>query len=336
MNFLKSNPSIMKSPTTVLSIFLLTATFAAAADSPETATFFGMCDASAAAALDGEHFIVADDEDNVLRVFARAGGAALFERDVSEFLATGGKKKPKEADLEGGAQIGARTFWITSHGRNSKGKETPERQRLFATETRITNGKVNIEPVGKPYSALLDDLLSNPQLARYELAKAAALAPKSPGALNIEGLAATPEGHLLIGFRNPIPGGKTLVVPLLNPNDVVEGSRAELGAPQELELDGLGIRSIDYWDGRYLIIAGAFGEGSISRLYEWNRQDAPKRIESVTFPQLNPEGMAFQRKDGATEFFVLSDDGSLKIEGIDCKKLKDAKQKRFRGSVLKF
>src|SRR5687768_5381262 len=81
-----------------------------AANFPETAKFVGMCDASAAAALDGERFVVADDEDNVLRVYSRHGGEALSEYDLSEFLGNSGKKKPKEADLEAAAQVGNKTF----------------------------------------------------------------------------------------------------------------------------------------------------------------------------------------------------------------------------------
>lgn len=325
----------MNPRTCLIPLLLLTTAVAPADEAPETAVFIGMCDASAAAAIDARHFVVADDEDNILRVYSRRGGAAVSEHDVSAFLETGGKKKPKEADLEGGTQIGTRTFWITSHGRNSKGKETPERQRLFATETKFVDGRANIEPVGKPYAQLLDDLLSDPRLARYRLAEAAALAPKSPGALNIEGLAGTPGGHLLIGFRNPIRDGKTLVVPILNPQDVVEGARATLGPPQELALDGLGIRSIDFWNGRYLIIAGSYDEGGTSRLYTWDGRAQPQRIAAVSFAQLNPEGMVFQRPDGTSEFFVLSDDGSQQVEGKDCKKLKDPTLKRFRGSVLR-
>jgi hypothetical protein len=34
-----------------------------------------------------------------------------------------------------------------------------------------------------------------------------------PGGLNIEGLAATPDGQLLIGFRNPLSEGKALLLP---------------------------------------------------------------------------------------------------------------------------
>jgi hypothetical protein len=303
--------------------------------SPEEATFFGMCDASAAAAIDASHFVVADDEDNILRVYARKGGKSLAEYDLSEFLGNKGKKKPKEADLEGGAQIGSHTFWITSHGRNSKGKEKPERQRIFATEVQFENGKIIVRHSGKPYNHLLDDLIAEPKLAAYGLKEAAERAPKTEGALNIEGLAATPENHLLIGFRNPIPGGKALLVPLLNPKEVINGVHAKFGNPIELDLGGLGIRSLGYHEGRYVIIAGAFAEGGGSKLYEWDGKLPPRQDENVKFTSLNPEGISFHRGDGTGEYFVLSDDGSVMIEDCECKKLKDPAKKRFRGRVVR-
>jgi len=303
---------------------------------PEEATFLGMCDASAAAAIDGEHFIVADDEDNVLRVYRREGGKALFEHDLSEFLGNEGKKKPKEADLEAGAQIGPRTFWITSHGRNSKGKPQPERQRLFATEVTFNDGKVEVRPFGQSYNSLLEDLITAPELAKYKLQEASQLAPKAAGALNIEGMGTTPDNQLLVGFRNPIPGGKALLVSLLNPNEIVQGQRAKFGSPIELDLGGLGIRSLGYYEGRYLIIAGAFAEGGGSKLFEWNGKDKPRLVEGVSFASLNPEGIAFHRTEGGSEYFVLSDDGTVEIDGCACKKLKDPAVKRFRGKTVRF
>ena len=303
----------------------------------EPLTFTGMCDASAAAAIDAERFVVADDEDNVLRVFSRGGGEALFAFDFSAFLGNQGKKKEKEADLEAAASIGEHVFWITSHGRNAKGQEKPERQRLFATKAHISGGKVKIAAIGQPYSTLLDDLIGDPRLARYNLKEAAQLAPKEPGGLNIEGLASTPEGHLLIGFRNPVPGGMSLVVPLLNPFDAVNGKRAKLGAPVELQLGGLGIRSIERLGERYVIIAGATGEGgSPSRIFQWDGRGQPMQVPGVTLKGLNPEGVAFDGADGANEYLVLSDDGSRSVDGVDCKDLKDSSLKRFRGRLLEF
>ena len=302
-----------------------------------TVTFIGMCDASAAAALDAERFIVADDEDNVLRVFTRSGGEAIFEHDVSEFLGNQGKKKPKEADLEAAAQIGDLTFWITSHGRNSKGKDKPERQRLFATRTSVENGKIQIQPVGQPYSDLLEVLLADQRLAKFHLEQASTLAPKAPGGLNIEGLAGTPEGDLLIGFRNPVPEGKAIIVPLLNPRDVINGGSAKLGEPRELDLQGLGIRSIEYCAGRYLIIAGAPGAADHPpRLFEWDGKDRLTAVERVPLMGLNPEGIAFQEGAAKGVYFILSDDGTKQVEGTDCKSLKDPSKKHFRGTIVEF
>jgi Protein of unknown function (DUF3616) len=184
---------------------------------------------------------------------------------------------------------------------------------------------------------LLDDLITDAKLSRYHLAEAAKLAPKDPGGLNIEGLAATPEGQLLIGFRNPVPEGKALLVPLLNPLEVVNGGKARLGAPKELELAGLGIRSMERVGKRYVIIAGASGEGGPpSRLFEWDGERQPREISGVALKGLNPEGVAFHGQGADGEYFILSDDGSRDVEGQDCKQLKDPRLKSFRGRVLKF
>jgi hypothetical protein len=296
-----------------------------------------MCDASAAAAIDGRHFVVADDEDNILRIYSREGGSALSHFDLSSFLGVQGKTKAKETDLEGATHLGMHIFWITSHGRNSKGKDKPERARLFATVVRANDGKLEIAPTGKPYCSLLDDLLAEKRLKEFNLERASQLAPKVEGGLNIEGLAATSDGHLLIGFRSPLRERKALVVPLLNPLGVTNNDRAMLGAPLELDLNGLGIRSMERVGNRYIIIAGAPGEGNEpSQLFQWDGKGKPTPISDVTLKGLNPEGVAFHRTDGIGEYFFLSDDGSRSVNGVDCKDLKDPNLKSFRGRLLNF
>ncbi len=84
-------------------------------------------------------------------------------------------------------------------------------------------------------------LVNAPGLRSFHLESAAQLTPKSRGALNIEGLCATPDQPLVIGFRNPIPQGKALLVPLLNPDEVIGGRPAQLGEPKQLDRNGLGI-----------------------------------------------------------------------------------------------
>jgi hypothetical protein len=296
---------------------------------PDAETFCGMCDASAVVALDDDKFMVGDDEDSVLRIFSRAqGGAAIHRFNLTSFL---GFAPGDEADLEGSARIGEQIFWITSHGNNRKGKEQESRHRFFAVTTKTNNGALAIQPVGKPYTRLLDDLLADPRLRQFNLRAALNLPPKTPGALNIEGLAATPEGHLLIGFRNPVPRGKALIVRLLNPTEVTEGKSARFAEPLLIDLAGKGIRSIERWQDGYLIIAGSVDGKGKSHLYQWNGgSGSPTLLRDVDFTGINPEAISVIDRQGSPELLVVSDDGTRKVNGVECKKLKDPMQKTFR------
>jgi len=211
---------------------LMTAVFASFAfvdpANAEPATIYrGMCDASAAVALDKDHFVVADDELNVMRIYRRGQPESVAQVDLSSFLGT---KPDKESDIEGAARIGNMIFWISSHGTNKDGKIQDRRRRLFATEV-VPGAVPTVQAVGKPYSKLVDDLAADPGFAKYGLGEAATKPPKTKGALNIEGLAATADGKLLVGFRNPIQGNKALVAPIENPDEVVTGGTVKLGPP---------------------------------------------------------------------------------------------------------
>lgn len=291
--------------------------------------FEGMCDASGAVSLGGDMFVVGDDEDNILRVYdARRGGAPVRSVDLSPDLELPAKRKPPEADIEAATGLGSLSFWLTSHGRNSSGQKQPSRLRFFATQETDAGPEL----VGRPYSQLLDDLLADPRLAAYALAEAETLAPKSSGGLNIEGMTAMADGSsLLIGFRSPVPQGRALVVPVLNPTEIVrDGARARLGEPKQLELGGLGIRSLSWWRGRYLIISGGTASEATSRLFTWRGgDDAPVPVSQVDLTGLNPE--AFFTPEQAEEILLLSDDGTVPLDGVECKRLKDPSRKRFRG-----
>jgi len=298
--------------------------------------YYGMCDASAAVALGTNYFIVANDEDNALRIYRRHPGAApMATVDLAKFLAVKGKSP--ETDIEGAARVKNRIYWITSHGRNAKGKSSPDRHRFFATEVIESPAGPQLIPVGRPYDRLLTDLAIDGRLLRFGLIAASRLAPKEPGGLNIEGLTAMPDGALLLGFRNPVPRGKALLIPLLNPAAVIGDEPARLGEAIELDLGGLGVRSLGYENGRYLIIAGPTGGQGEFRLYSWpGPGSAPEVVPGVNFAGVNPEGLAFESADGRREFFVLSDDGTLKVGNEDCKRIKDPMKRRFRGYSLLF
>jgi hypothetical protein len=307
---------------------------------PEITMHHGMCDASAAVAVSSTMFVVANDEDNVLRVYQRNKSEnPVTTFDLTSFL----KPDPEhpEADIEGATRIGERIYWITSHGTNKEGKPRPSRRQLFATEVNVAGDKVTITPVGTPYTHLVKDLAESPWLKEYKLGDAAKAPPEQVAnatrvaGLNIEGLTATPQGTLLIALRNPIPGGQALLIPLDNPEEVINGKPAVLGKPMLLPLDGRGVRSIEYFEawGKYLIVAGPPDDQGEFTLYQWSgaTSEAPHPIPDVTFKGVQPEALIIYPGE-RTKIQLLSDDGTVQVEGRECKdEVVETAKKRFRG-----
>lgn len=294
----------------------------------------GMCDASAAIAIDTTKFIVANDEDNYLRIYKNhESGPPLQEINIEPFLIP--DPDNREADIEGAAHIEDVVFWITSHGRNKKGKRIDRRYEIFAAKINRSDSSPTdsiVTGFGQPYTRLQEDMLNEPRLRRYDLEKSEKLPPKEKDGFNIEGLCATPERHLLIGFRNPIPDGQALIVPLINPLEVIQGKPAALGDPVELNLDGLGIRSLEYWKERdiYLIVAGAFDSSDTFKLFRWSGGGSkPELMSGIDFSDLRIEGLLTYPGE-SSRFHVLSDDGTRFLNGKECKELANPSDRRFR------
>lgn len=288
---------------------------------------YEICDSSGAVAVGEQRFVVANDEDNILRVYqANSSGKPVAYIDINHYFDN--NPKEDEVDLEGAAQIDETIYWITSHARSKKGRFKPERHQLFANKLTNTD-EVTFEQVGHSYTQLvLDDMLKDDRLKKYQLEAAEKQIPKEAGGLNIEGLATTPNRELLIGFRSPIPQGKALLLPLKNPADLIEkGTHAIFGEPIELSLDGLGIRSIEYWKLRnqYIIVAGAYDGSDQFALYQWSgTNEAPRLIAAIGLPSdFRPEGILFYpNRDNQLQ--LLSDDGTLmRNSDTPCKEIKD-------------
>ena len=192
-----------------------------------------------------------------------------------------------------------------------------------------------LAPVGKPYVKLLHDMDASAALKPYKLAGAARLAAEADGGFNIEGLAATPDGRLLIGLRNPLPHQRALIIPLDNPGDmIIKGQPARLGAPIELDLGRRGIRSIEFVGSSYLIVAGPPGDKGSFALYRWSGQagDAASPVSGVDLQDLRPEALFAIPQTERVQ--LLSDDGGVKMSGVACKKL-PASQQTFRSLTVK-
>lgn len=298
----------------------------------EAIEHFGMCEASAAVAAGPTMFVVANDEDNVLRVYRNdAPGGPVHTFDLTPFL-TPDPDHP-EADIEGATRVGDRAYWIASHGTSKEGRPRPGRRRLFATDLSVTGDAVAITPVGTPYEDLVQDLARADHLRGLRLGDAAGRPPEGAGGLNIEGLCATPGGALLIAFRSPVPGGDALLVPLETPHEVVGGKAAKFGAPVGLSLGGRGIRGIEYSDakGKYLIVAGPRGDRGGFQLYQWSgsASDEPDPLAGIDFKGWHPEALVVY--PGGAKVQVLSDDGERRVGGKACQDAAPA-QRRFRSA----
>jgi Protein of unknown function (DUF3616) len=182
-------------------------------------------------------------------------------------------------------------------------------------------------------------LVSDPALAPFDLGKAATLAPKDEGALNIEALAADGD-KLWIGFRNPKNKAKeALLVPLLNPMEAIkEGARAKLGDPVTLKLGGLGVRDMVAWSGGFLIIDGDFGDrfeqgAKPSRGFLWKPGTDPHDI-GVDFGDLNPEAIVIMRQGDKAATSERTDwRWEWKLSGMEHARLGNRAGRRQRSEV---
>ncbi len=316
---------------------------AVASGQHEVVVFNGMCDASAAIPLENNRFMMADDEDNILRIYdAKLGGAPVDQLVLSAeklgFAALQksdpktGQAKPVELDLEAATRIGNSAFWLTSHARNAKGKQKLERFVFIGLKRDKRAERWDF--IGKPYDGLLASIIADPRFAAYEIAQAAQKGAEELNGLNIEGMTARKEGGVYIGFRNPVPKGRALVLTLTNPEKIILGEKPQWLAPIELDLNGLGVRGLSSWHGDYWVIAGAVNQPQKSQLYRWAGGKGVAQLAEVDMPaDFNPEG--FFTPEDRSRFMVISDDGTRQIQGVDCKKLKDPSQKQFRGLWLK-
>jgi hypothetical protein len=302
----------------------------------EFLVFRGACDASAAVTVREDMFVVADDENNILRIYETSRAEqSVGCFDMTSFLDI--EPEHPEADIEAAAKIGRRIFWITSHGRNKDGKLRPNRYRFFATDVLVEYQSVKLIPTGKLYKTLVHELVKTNVARPLDLDKATQfgkklskkerekLAPKEEG-LNIEGLCASPDGRILyIGFRNPRPKdrqsgrAKAIVIPLLNPGRIIDtGESPVFGEPMLWDLNGLGIRSMEYsrFHKACFVIAGGPDEDVGFALYRWSGwPDSLPVLErelSLGKSKFTPEALIpFEKSD---RMLILSDDGSLVVK----------------------
>lgn len=297
---------------TALLMGLLAQTGSAKEGMPSGNRHSGMSGASAAIFLDAGRVVVASDEDNRLRVYnPSASQPAITAWDASPWLHLSGRNL--ECDLEGAARVGNRIYWIGSHGRNKDGKYRSNRHRFFATEVTETPQGPQLRSIGTPCSTLVTALLTNAALASLHLDTASALPPDAKGGLSIEALAARPDGSLWIGFRGPLAKGKALLVPLLNPDAILEGHAPHFGPPTRLDLGGRGLRDMAWTGSEWILVAGATGgEQKGTRLFRWNGEgSSPSALDLPGLKNLHIEAVAVPPEQPVRRLLLCSDDSHL-------------------------
>ncbi|MCK4886586.1 MAG: DUF3616 domain-containing protein [Planctomycetes bacterium] len=318
-----------KSVTILIVLFVMTICAGKSNSSDKILKLRCSSDPSAAVAIDADTFVVADDENNILRFYKTTGKAEpVYSFNFNRFL--GIAPKHPEADIEGAARIGDRIYWITSHGRNKDGKPRASRYQFFATDINKQGSDITLKPVGSSCFDLVHKIVKDKKFKFLGIDRATGfydlnlskkqrklLAPKKQG-LNIEGLCSSADGKsLYIGLRNPQYQDKAIVIQLLNPTEVIEKMvNPEFGEPILWDFKSRGIRSFEYnhYHKAYFIIAGPAGSRSTFSLYKWSgKRSSPPQLLKQIFPaNFTPEALIVF--DNKPEMLVLSDDGTIEVK----------------------
>ncbi|MEO8010120.1 MAG: lamin tail domain-containing protein [Dokdonella sp.] len=286
--------------------------YAASAPSVNAATtrfHTGASDASTALAVDAEAMLVADDENQAVRLYDRDQSglpAAVFDFTAQLALTDLDDGFPREVDIEGSTRIGNRLYWTGSQGNARGGEARPNTRRIFATDLEGNGSTATLTYAGR-YDHLRDDLLAWDTANGHGLGAdyLGFVAGAQPGVLpttatgfNIEGLSIAPDGRsAYLAFRAPLmppdQRNRALVIPLRNLDALVTGGApgslaagsTQFGAPIFLDLGGRSIRSIERnAAGQYLIIAGpAGGDAGAApndfRVFQWSGASGQPAID---------------------------------------------------------
>ena len=354
------------------SMYVLNYAASQASVNPNTTRFHtSTCDASTAQAISNKYMFVADDENQVLRLYDRQNSGlplAGFDFTSSLGLTNLSNGVPREVDIEASVRIGNRLFWLGSGSNASNGNARPNRSRLFATDVSGSEQNTALTYVGR-FDALKANMLAwdanngHGLGANYLGLTASAAAGIEPEAaagngFNIEGLTMAPnDATAYVAFRAPIvPASartKALVMLVTNFTTLVAGNptatTATFGAPILLDLGGRGIREIKKnASGQYLIIAGPHDNATGNapkdfRLYSWSGlpADAPV-LRNYNLTSRSVFGSfesivdlpADLSQTNAIQLLVDNGDANYYADGVSAKDLPQNNHKKFRSEQI--
>ncbi len=199
-------------------------------------------------------------------------------------------------------------YAITSHQRTSNGDRVAEREQFI--RFKIESNKVTNTGV---YTNLIDDIQKSGILGKVD--------EQGKGGIkniNIEALSFDQKGNLMIGFRAPLNGQKTIIGILENPSEIFTYNiKATISTkPLLLNLHGGGIRAM-YYDETlkgYLIsneVYGIIGDNKhkISQILFWDGNATHNIINMIKPGIKNVEGITAIEFEGNRQILLSSDDG---------------------------
>ncbi|HEY2217467.1 MAG TPA: hypothetical protein VGH21_08220, partial [Solirubrobacteraceae bacterium] len=262
--------------------------------------YSGAGNGSTAVDVGGGYMVVADDENNVLRLYhERSSGAPVKAFDFTKVLPNGAA----EIDIESSARAGNTIYWAGSMANKNSGSAEPVRDIVFAATITGSGASTELTYLGS-YKHLREDIVEwdeangNP----LGLADSAAVGkePKQTNGFNAEGLEFAPgsTSTAYIAFRAPLepPNNRkaALLIPVTNFASLVThgnpgSTKATFGSSAlQWNLGGLGLRELrKNAADEYLAIAGSPDASNSSfGLYEWdgNPADQPVQVQTPLPP----------------------------------------------------
>ena len=255
--------------------------------------------------LDGRLIVIEDEASQALHILDvnHNGGFKENKRLTQQLMKA---FKTKLNDLEA-ITLGpdGYVYAITSHQRNLSGERSSDREQFI--RFKIEGNK--IFDVGT-YSNLTDDIEQSGILGTVDERGYGGIVN-----INIEALSFDREGNLMIGFRGPLNGEKTIIGILENPSDIFQYKTKPIitAKPLLLDLYGGGIRAMSYDNilRGYLISNEIYGDNKKkhSQILFWDG-DKTHRTYRMAKPGLkNIEGITSVRYGDNTKILLSSDDG---------------------------
>jgi hypothetical protein len=263
---------------------------------------------------DGRILVVEDEPQRAFSILGIAADGTLTEdpaADVRLIRAFGRRFSDLEAltsDDQG------RIYAITSHSTDEKGRRRADREQFV--RFRIQGNMVSdIASVTALRDALAGDQALQAAIAQQTGEQA------DFSQLDIEGLSyRSLSQDLLLGLRHPVVGGRSIIVPITNPDAMFNsGSAPVFGKPVLLELNGGGIRAISYDPvlSAYVISNEIRGEDGrkVSQLWLWSgdADDPPSQLHLPGMINLaNVESIDSVMVHGQPRLLLMSDEGDAK------------------------